>query len=58
MTGPVPAIVPVAAPPGLQTTVPPEREIGELRLRVLVSAFVEDRVQVETPEAFVRPQLP
>ena len=58
-TGPDPVIVEVAieALPALKTTVPPGVLIGEVMLKVLVSALLDFKVHVETPEAFPREQV-
>lgn len=45
-----------AAGPAMKATVPSALLIGEVIARVLVSAFVEVRVQVETPEELVAEQ--
>ena len=59
LTGPVPVIVVyVAEAVWVNATVPPLIEIGEVRLKVFVSAFDDFRVQVETPEAFDDPHAP
>ena len=60
MTGPEPVIMELAitGDPGLNTTVPPDFMTGKVIPRVFVSAFVEARVQLETPEAFVTEQAP
>jgi hypothetical protein len=52
--GPVPVIVEFAAnaAPAVNTTVPPALTTGVAIESVLVSAFVDFKVQVETPEAF------
>ena len=47
-----------AGDPGLKTTVPPAFTTGVAIDNVLVSALVDARVQVETPEAFVTEQAP
>ena len=54
-TGPVPEIVEVAATglPAVKTTVPSAFTTGVAIERVLVSALVEESVQVEIPEASV-----
>jgi len=41
------------AGPGMKLTVPPEREAGVSKVKVLVSAFVEASVQVDTPLALL-----
>ena len=60
VTGPVPVIVELAATalPALKITVPSALITGVAIERVLVSAFVEASVQVETPEALVALQDP
>ena len=59
-TGPLPVIVLFVSEAAvvLNTTVPPVFDTGVAIFRVLVSAFVEESVQVETPEAFVEEQVP
>ena len=59
-TGVVPAMVVVRllTLPGLKVTVPSDFETGVAIESVLTSALVEDRVQVEIPEAFVTEQYP
>jgi hypothetical protein len=49
----------VSAAPAIKRTVPPVSAIaGVVISKILVSAFVEVRVQVVTPEEFVSPQPP
>ena len=59
LTAPVPVIVVVLAEalPAVKLTVPDENATGVKRLSVLVSALVDLRVHVETPEAFVLEQM-
>lgn len=54
-TEPVPVIVEFAATgvPAVKVTAPPVTEIGEVIDRVLTSAVLEARVQVETPIGLV-----
>ncbi len=56
----VPLMLELAATigPAVKTTVPSAFVNGEVMERVLVSAFVDLRVQVEIPEAFVAEQVP
>jgi len=58
--GDVPVIVDVVllADPAIKLTVPPERLMGVLIERVFNSAFVDFRVQVDCPDAFVELQVP
>ena len=42
----------------LKTTVPPVTPIGVARLSVFVSALLDFKVQVETPDAFELEQAP
>ena len=42
----------------IKLTLPPFKFKGEVMASVLLSAWVEDREQVETPLAFVAEQLP
>ena len=60
VTGPVPVMVELAAKaaPAWNTTVPPALTTGVAMLKVLVSALVEAKVQVATPEALEAPQVP
>ena len=60
LTGVVPRIVEVVALglPGIKTTRPSAFETGVAIESVLLSAFVEESVQVETPEAFPAEQIP
>ena len=46
------------ADPGVKETVEPTLLMGLVRVKVFVSATVEDKVQVETPEALVTEQSP
>lgn len=57
-TGPEPVMLELAAMgvPASKTTVPPVLLIGAVMESVFVSAVVEARVQVETPDALVAPQ--
>lgn len=59
-TGPVPTIVEFAATgdPAVKITVPSDLETGVAMARVFDSAFKDESVQVETPEAFVTEQDP
>ena len=59
-TGPVPVMVEfkATAAPAVKITVPSVFETGVTIERVLVSAVNEFKVQVETPEAFEREQVP
>ena len=59
-TGLVPVIVEVAATaePAVKTTVPSALATGVAIDKVFVSALVDDKVQVETPDAFVAEQAP
>lgn len=60
LVGPVPVIVDVAATavPAVKVTLPPVFETGVAMASVLISAFVELKVQVEIPEEFVAEQAP
>ena len=60
MTGLVPVTVELAATaePAVKTTVPSALATGVAIDNVLVSALVEDKVQVDTPDAFVDEQVP
>ena len=57
-TGVVPTTVEVVelGLPGIKTTIPSAFTKGVTIESVLLSAFVEERVQVETPEALVTEQ--
>ena len=59
-TGLVPVIfeLTATAAPAEKTTVPPALTTGVAIDNVLVSALVEDKVQVDTPDAFVAEQAP
>lgn len=59
-TGPVPVMLEFAATagPAMNVTVPSAFTTGVAIARVLLSALVEERVQVETPEALVAEQAP
>jgi hypothetical protein len=59
-TGPVPVIVDVAATgdPLVNVTVPPIFVNGEVMERVLISAFVDFKIQVESPLTSVELQVP
>ena len=59
-TDPVPVIVEVLATivPAVKTTVPPALTIGVAIESVFVSALVDAKVQVATPEALVALQVP
>jgi len=59
-TGPVPVMLELAATaaPGVKTTVPSALLTGVTMLKVLDSAFVDVKVQVDTPEEFVLEQVP
>jgi hypothetical protein len=59
-TGPVPVMVEftATAESATKTTVPPVFETGVKRLRVFVSAFKEDSVQVDSPDPSVALQTP
>ena len=59
-TGLVPVIVELAAiaEPAVNTTVPPAFTTGVAIDNVLVSALVDDNVQVATPDALVTEQDP
>jgi len=50
--------LPAVAGPALKTTVPSVLDTGVTMDSVLVSAVVDDKVQVETPEALLREQAP
>lgn len=58
--GPVPVIVEfnAIAAPAVKTTNPPDFTTGVAMERVFVSAFVDLRVQVDTPLAFPVEQVP
>ena len=60
VTGPVPAMVVVVfeAGPAVNVTVPPVLVIGVTSDKVLTSAFVDRRVQVEIPDELVALQVP
>jgi hypothetical protein len=60
VTGVVPVIVEftATAAPAVKTTVPSALMTGVAMERVLVSALLEAKVQVATPEAFVIEQVP
>ena len=59
-TGLVPVIVELTATadPAVKTTVPSALTTGVAIDNVFVSAVVDDKVQVETPDAFVAEQAP
>lgn len=59
-TGPVPVIVEftATAAPAVNVTVPSAFTTGVAIERVFTSAIVDDSVQVETPDAFVKEQAP
>lgn len=59
-TGPVPVIVELAATgaPAVKTTVPSDLDTGVAIDSVLVSAIVDERVQVDIPLAFVAEHIP
>ena len=57
-TEPVPVIVEgFPAGPAVNTTVPPVKLTGDVKAKVLVSALVEVKVQVETPDELVLEQV-
>ena len=60
VTGPVPVMLEFAASAVLawKVTVPPLKLIGVATWRVLTSALVDERVQVETPDEFVAAHVP
>ena len=60
LTGVVPRIVDVVALglPGIKTTKPSAFETGVAIESVLLSALVDESVQVETPEAFPAEHVP
>jgi hypothetical protein len=60
MTGPVPVMLELAetGEPPIKMAVPPVFATGVRRLRVLTSAFVDFRVHVDKPVAFVAEQVP
>jgi hypothetical protein len=60
VTGPVPIMDELAmlAVPAVKTTLPPVRLKGEAMERVFVSAFLEARVQLESPAELEMVQLP
>ena len=60
VTGLVPVMVELTATaaPAVKTTVPSAFTTGVAIESVFVSAVVDERVQIETPEAFVTEQAP
>ena len=59
-TDPVPVMVEftIDAPAAVKVTLPSDFTTGVAIANVFTSAFKEERVQVDTPEAFVEEQLP